>query len=1330
MAKRKEDPLQAEDAHDKLELMPLGAGNEVGRSCVFMSYKGKNVLVRAITCWHRWAALLWSPAFFPSPSPPLNPLPPHPIPFHRTQPSSHCQFDCGIHPAYSGIAGLPFFDEIDPSCIDVLLVTHFHLDHAASLPYFLSKTNFQGRVFMTHATKAVYRLLLSDFVRVSKVAVDDALFTEQDIQQSMEKIEVIDFHQIHEVNGIKFWCYTAGHVLGAAMFAVDIAGIRVLYTGDYSREEDRHLRAAEVPPFSPDLCGQQGKEEDRHLRAAEVPPFSPDLCVIESTFGVQVRFDEIRMLLRGSCRKEEDRHLRAAEVPPFSLDLCIIESTFGVQMSLGGSFFVCRITSHGRTVLNGGRVLIPAFALGRAQELLLILDEPSTHLLVSPALFPSFSPSLFLSFSLSLLLSFSPSLFLSFSLSLLLSFSPSLFLSFSLSLLLSFSPSLFLSFSLSLLLSFSPSLFLSFSLSLLLSFSPSLFLSFSLSLLSFSPSLFSPSLLSSLLLSFSPSLFLSFSLSLLLSFSPSLFLSFSLSLLLSFSPSLFLSFSLSLLLSFSPSLFLSFSLSPHSTTDPRATGSEGASISRLCRGNGVERREGAHPGVRPGASAGAAAHSGRALEGPSGGAARAAALCVAPRKENYGRVSSGLVLRPKVQHVPLLYASPLACKTMVVYCTYLSAMNDRIREQAEVSNPFDFRFIKSLRSIAEFEDTGPAVVMASPGGLQSGLSRQLFDMWCQDASPGGLQSGLSRQLLDMRCQDARNRCLIPGYVVEGTLAKTILSKPNEVTLQSSATVPLSFLLFPPTRYRSPRNTCLIPGYVVEGTLAKTILSEPNEVTLQSGATVPLRMKVHYVSFAAHADYPQTSHFLEQIRPPHIVLVHGEAHEMARLKAKLALHFKDSPAPPSIHTPKNCQGVEFFFKGEKIAKVVGRIAEKGGVMAPDGEEDGEGGGGDAAAAGTGAGDSGGGGAAPAIKAAEVTGGLVASSNPSSKAGATQATTGAGAAGGGATGGGAMAGCATEAAEPTGGAAAGRTISGLLVRKGFNYQLLDPQDLPSYTSLGLGTVVQRQSVPFIGPFEPIIRRLEMLFDSVVLIKDAGVPAVQVHEKVIVAREGEDRVVLQWASEPVGDMLADSIVALILQLESGRQTGKDLTLLMSAGGGRGGRGVKVEGGGREGGEKVVKGEELDDKTGALVVGESDKKRKEKGEEGGGGKEEIQEEGKEEAKSKAIAKGEEGQGDGEGEGEGEEGGKWRWLREDEMKHLERVLESMFGGVRRVGEEGLRVSVDGVEVSVRVGEEGGEVECVEEGLRKRVREAVNRFLAAVRPIPSPVGSGVGLKKS
>jgi len=61
---------------DQMVITPLGAGSEVGRSCVHMTFKGRTVL-----------------------------------------------FDCGIHPAYSGMAALPYFDEIDPSTIDVLLIT-------------------------------------------------------------------------------------------------------------------------------------------------------------------------------------------------------------------------------------------------------------------------------------------------------------------------------------------------------------------------------------------------------------------------------------------------------------------------------------------------------------------------------------------------------------------------------------------------------------------------------------------------------------------------------------------------------------------------------------------------------------------------------------------------------------------------------------------------------------------------------------------------------------------------------------------------------------------------------------------------------------------------------------------------------------------------------------------------------------------------------------------------------------------------------------------------------------------------------------------------------
>ncbi|KAL5789664.1 hypothetical protein ACOSQ2_004552 [Xanthoceras sorbifolium] len=585
--KRRDAPPVSREG-DQLTITPLGAGNEVGRSCVYMSYKGKTIL-----------------------------------------------FDCGIHPAYSGMAALPYFDEIDPSIIDVLLITHFHLDHAASLPYFLEKTTFKGRVFMTHATKAIYKLLLTDYVKVSKVSVEDMLFDEQDINRSMDKIEVLDFHQTVEVNGIKFWCYTAGHVLGAAMFMVDIAGVRVLYTGDYSREEDRHLRAAELPQFS------------------------PDICIIESTYGVQLH---------------QSRHIREKRFTD------VIHTT----------------------ISQGGRVLIPAFALGRAQELLLILDEYwSNH--------------------------------------------------------------------------------------------------------------------------------------------------------------------------------------------------------------------------------------------------------------------------PELHNIPIYYASPLAKKCMAVYQTYILSMNERIRNQFANSNPFKFKHISPLNSIEDFSDVGPSVVMASPSGLQSGLSRQLFDIWCSDK----------------------------------------------------------------------KNACVIPGYVVVGTLAKTIISEPKEVTLMNGLTAPLNMQVHYISFSAHADYAQTSTFLRELMPPNIILVHGESHEMGRLKTKLMTEFADCNT--KIITPKNCQSVEMYFNSEKMAKTIGRLAEK----------------------------------TPEV---------------------------------------------------------GETVSGILVKKGFTYQIMAPDDLHIFSQLSTANITQRITIPYSGAFGVIKYRLEQIYESVESSTDeeSAVPTLRVHDRVTLKH-----ISMHWTSDPINDMVSDSIVALVLNI-----------------------------------------------------------------------------------------------------------------------------------------------------------------------------------------------------
>ncbi len=195
---------------------------------------------------------------------------------------------------------------------------------------------------------------------------------------------------------------------------------------------------------------------------------------------------------------------------------------------------------------------------------------------------------------------------------------------------------------------------------------------------------------------------------------------------------------------------------------------------------------------------------------------------------------------------------------MSVYQTYISAMNSRIKRQIAINNPFVFKHISNLKSIDHFEDVGPCVVMATPGMMQSGLSRELFEAWCGHRA----------------------------------------------------------------------NCCIIAGYCVEGTLAKQILSEPEEIVAQSGQKLPRRCQIEYISFSAHTDYRQTSEFVRALRPPHIVMVHGEANEMGRLKSALMREYEDTEAPPAFHNPKNTVAVELHFRGEKIAKVMGCLAMRG------------------------------------------------------------------------------------------------------------------------------------------------------------------------------------------------------------------------------------------------------------------------------------------------------------------------------------------------------------------------------------------------------------------
>lgn len=65
------------------------------------------------------------------------------------------------------------------------------------------RTHTQGRIFMTHPTKAIYYSLLKDLAKTSKNSTEEQLYNEEDLDASMQLIEVVDFYATIEVAGMK-----------------------------------------------------------------------------------------------------------------------------------------------------------------------------------------------------------------------------------------------------------------------------------------------------------------------------------------------------------------------------------------------------------------------------------------------------------------------------------------------------------------------------------------------------------------------------------------------------------------------------------------------------------------------------------------------------------------------------------------------------------------------------------------------------------------------------------------------------------------------------------------------------------------------------------------------------------------------------------------------------------------------------------------------------------------------------------------------------------------------------------------------------------------------
>ncbi len=228
--------------------------------------------------------------------------------------------DCGLYQgprqeAFLRNSRLPF----DPASIDLVILSHAHIDHCGNLPS-LVKSGYRGDIICTGATRDLCgvmlrdtaRIMASDAIAVSKVHHQrneppvKPLFEERDAEEAISRLTGVAYgRRVEPLPGVGLTFLDAGHILGAAIVQLELS------------EEGRALRLV--------FTGDLGR---RHLAILRDP-------------------------------ETVDR-----------ADVLVSECTYGDRSHGAASDVADRLAAVvGETAARGGRVIIPAFALGRTQEI-------------------------------------------------------------------------------------------------------------------------------------------------------------------------------------------------------------------------------------------------------------------------------------------------------------------------------------------------------------------------------------------------------------------------------------------------------------------------------------------------------------------------------------------------------------------------------------------------------------------------------------------------------------------------------------------------------------------------------------------------------------------------------------------------------------------------------------------------------------------------------------------------------------------------------------------------------------------------------------------------
>lgn len=227
--------------------------------------------------------------------------------------------DCGL---FQGLKELRLknweYPPVEVSAIDIVLLTHGHMDHTGYLPR-LVKQGFNGPIYGTNPTLDIAKIILNDSAKIQEQEAERAnkegyskhnpaepLYDLKDVENTIPHFKGIPPSQwIHLFDGIRARFQYNGHILGATYIDLDIYGKRFVFSGDIGRTNDLLL----YPPLKPTKA---------------------DVLFIESTYG-------------GRFHPEE-----AEAIPQ-------IEKLVNDTINRGGSLF------------------IPSFSVERAQLMMLIL---------------------------------------------------------------------------------------------------------------------------------------------------------------------------------------------------------------------------------------------------------------------------------------------------------------------------------------------------------------------------------------------------------------------------------------------------------------------------------------------------------------------------------------------------------------------------------------------------------------------------------------------------------------------------------------------------------------------------------------------------------------------------------------------------------------------------------------------------------------------------------------------------------------------------------------------------------------------------------------------